>query len=377
MSTEDEETVRYGVLSPIAIWTAAAVILLVGVGVAVWLLIAYGGGDAQQRNQLEAIRTAGTIVVGTGGAAALLLAARRQRTAEIALKQKDREHAQQLAAARATEHDATQRRITELYAMAAGQLGSDMAAVRLAGLYALERLAQAEETQRQTIVSVICAYLCMPFTLPSSPTSVEVEDKQRQRELQVRLAAQRLLIEHLRFDTEDSAKYWTNIDLDLTGAKLIDFSLSHCRLGAGFLSSATFIGKTTFASSVFTGEARFVGARFTNWADFRNTRFAGDVQFDRARFDGLLNFRDAQLGSARFVSAMFAEPVDFHGVAFTHGPGTLGAAGLMQDAMARIDDGPIRTEWPPGWAPLTTIDPQPMEGLPGLWQPLRYMPSDA
>ena len=38
--------------------------------------------------------------------------------------------------------DATERRVTELYTKAADQLGSDKAPVRLAGLYALERLAQ-------------------------------------------------------------------------------------------------------------------------------------------------------------------------------------------------------------------------------------------
>jgi hypothetical protein len=76
----------------IAVW--AVLIVLVGMGVAVWLLLAYTGGDVDaNRVQLDAIRTAGTIVVGTGGAAALLLAARRQRSTEIALKQKDRDQA--------------------------------------------------------------------------------------------------------------------------------------------------------------------------------------------------------------------------------------------------------------------------------------------
>jgi hypothetical protein len=44
--------------------------------------------------------------------------------------------------------------------------GSDKAPVRLAGLYALERLAQNNEYQRQTIVNVVCAYLRMPYQPP-------------------------------------------------------------------------------------------------------------------------------------------------------------------------------------------------------------------
>jgi hypothetical protein len=159
---DEPVTVRYTVLSLKTIWTAAAVIALAGTGVAIWLLLAYGRGDAQQVNQLEAIKTAGTIVVGTGGAAALLLAARRQRTAEIALKQKDRDQHHQERNARSTEHDATERRVTELHTTAVEQLGSDKAPVRLGGLYALERLAQDHPEHRQTIVNVLCAYLRMP-----------------------------------------------------------------------------------------------------------------------------------------------------------------------------------------------------------------------
>jgi hypothetical protein len=116
----------------------------------------YGGAEA--RVQLDAIRTAGTLVIGTGGAVALLLTARRQRYTELSLVHTDR--------------DATERRITELYTKAADQLGSAQAPVRLAGLYALERLAHRTVEHRQTIVDVICAYLRMPYTPP--PVSAPV-----------------------------------------------------------------------------------------------------------------------------------------------------------------------------------------------------------
>lgn len=62
-----------------------------------------------------------TVGAGTGGIVALVLARRRQWSTEQA-----DEHAR---------HDADERRITELYTKAADQLGSDKAAVRLAGLY--------------------------------------------------------------------------------------------------------------------------------------------------------------------------------------------------------------------------------------------------
>ncbi len=109
---------------------------------------------------------------------ALLLTARRQRYTELTLVH--------------TTRDATERRITELYTKAADQLGSDKAPVRLAGLYALERLAHSTVEHRQTIVDVICAYLRMPYTPPRSST--EGLGGEAYQELQVRLTAQDILL---------------------------------------------------------------------------------------------------------------------------------------------------------------------------------------
>jgi hypothetical protein len=69
------------VLTRRAIVIGAVVLALVTAG-AVWLLLAANVGTAQ----LDAIRTAGTLVVGAGGAVALLLAARRQRSTELELQ---------------------------------------------------------------------------------------------------------------------------------------------------------------------------------------------------------------------------------------------------------------------------------------------------
>jgi hypothetical protein len=117
-------------LSTHAIFISAALAALFAVGAAWLLLTLYGHGTDEDRARLDAIRTVGTIVLGAGGAIALLLAARRQQTAERDLAHKERI---QLHA----EQDATERRITELYLKAADQLGSDKAPVRLAALRAL------------------------------------------------------------------------------------------------------------------------------------------------------------------------------------------------------------------------------------------------
>jgi hypothetical protein len=148
--------------------------------------------------QLDVVKVVSGIAVGGGGLFALYLAARRQRTQELELAQRETVHALAVRVAENTEKDAAERRVTDLYAKAVEQLGSDKAPVRLGGLYALRRLAHDDPRQRQTIVDVLCAYLRMPFTLPgeepgeeADPAEIEVF-RARNEEQQVRLAAQRI-----------------------------------------------------------------------------------------------------------------------------------------------------------------------------------------
>jgi hypothetical protein len=149
-------------LRPIPNWMLLLAVMAVAVagGGLTWWLLSIAAADPKTSAfvQIDAIRTGLSAAVGTGGAFALLLAFRRQRSTEVSAVH--------------TITDATERRVTELYTKAADQLGSDKAPVRLAGLYALERLAQDNPSQRQTIVNVVCAYLQMPYTPPGA-TPVE------------------------------------------------------------------------------------------------------------------------------------------------------------------------------------------------------------
>ena len=319
----------YRVLSTRTIALAAAALVVIGVGVATWLLIAYGDGSAESTNRLDAIKTAGTIVVGTGGAGALWLAARRQRTSEISLRQKDldhekvdRAHALQERMAAATEADAVERRITDLYTKAAEQLGSDKAPVRLAGMYALERLAQVAPSQRQTVVNVLCAYLRMPF-----------EESGPEEERQVRLTAQRILATH----AAEGDTHWPNLDLDLTGATLLDLDFTGCvvdrldcakarlcgwsRLGAATIrdssfEAAEFLGSVSFAGATFV-RPLFWNTRFADLAGFDDVRFVGDTVFNGADFETDVSFdRTTFEASALFSETTFAKDVRFQGTRF-------------------------------------------------------------
>uniref|UniRef100_UPI003F495093 pentapeptide repeat-containing protein n=1 Tax=Saccharothrix espanaensis TaxID=103731 RepID=UPI003F495093 len=297
--------------------------------------------------QLDAVKIAASVAVAAGGLFALYLAARRQRTQEEELKarhaelaQRDRVqahveyvaetnrlHAERVAAA--TERDAEARRVTELYGKGVEQLGSDKAPVRLGGLYALERLAQDNPERpelRQTVVNVVCAYLRMPFeppTDPPGPDSAEDEragHRDRVQEREVRLTAQRVLRDHLRpGDDPDNpaATFWSDIDLDLTGATLVNLDLSHCRSRRTVFTGATFAGNAGFAGATFAGNAGFVGARFGDYALFAGVTFAGHAGFDQVTFTEPARFAKATFGgAARFTGAKFGGVAWFDAATF-------------------------------------------------------------
>lgn len=314
-------------LSTRTIVVCGVFVAVVGTVAVVVLLRVYGHGEAS--DQLDAIRTAGTIVVGTGGAAALLLVARRQRATELTL-----DHQREVA--RSADADATERRITDLYTKAVEQLGSEKAPVRLGGLYALERLAQDNPRQRQTIVNVLCAYLRMPYTLPGDPPDDDADDKlitahhERVQEREVRLAAQYILAHHLRpegdpdgpLNDEDSLDdeplniFWANIDLILTGATLIDLNLSHCTIRTAGFEEASFTGDAYFYNTTFTRHAWFIRATFTGDAHFEDANFIREARFDDATFTGGASFGRTTFNFADFREAIFTGDAHFNGAAF-------------------------------------------------------------
>lgn len=313
-------------LTPIPRWVIVIGIpLMVMIAVAaVWLLLGIGVDGAK----LDAIRTGGTLGVGLGGVVVLWLAVRRQRSTELDLLQKYEAHqlAERVAAhnekvaertATHSERDATARRITDQYGKAVDQLGSDKAPVRLGGLYALERLAQdnPDNRLRQTIVNVICAYLRMPYTLPDTqvPEDADAEARaaheQRIQERQVRLTAQHILAAHLHpggSTDQPMETFWEGINLDLTGASLIDLDLSGCQIGAAQFVGAQFVGNTRFVEAKFAQKASFNGAMFAGKTFFDCTEFAEAAWFECAEFAAGTNFADTLFtGHARFTGAKF------------------------------------------------------------------------
>jgi Pentapeptide repeats (9 copies) len=333
---------------PISAWwwmlSAAAAVIIVSLIVTVWLLAIAGGANAgtdRANSRLDAVRTGLAAGAGAGAAVGLMLAFRRQYHQEVATD--------------LTNRDATERRITELYTKAVEQLGNNKAPVRLGGLYALERLAQDNPAQHQTIVNVICAYLRMPFAseaLPGQPgpeiteaaeasaagtdASAETLSDKWQQERQVRLTAQRILADHLRINWFEGQpepgppgpEFWSSMRLDLTGAILIDLSFyrilaAEARFaGATFIGTAQFyeatLGLSSFQAAKFTQEAAFSRASFTGHADFSKATFAAKSWFSQASFDRDADFNDVTFAEdAMFYGTHFAETAEFQPGIFT------------------------------------------------------------
>ncbi|SIN08862.1 Pentapeptide repeat-containing protein [Micromonospora cremea] len=303
--------------------------------------------DTRATLRIDAIRTGLTVVAGTGGGLALLLAARRQWIAERAQRHQEsvaardqahrdrvQAHAESVAEAAqrhqerqsgAAEHDAAERRLTELYTRAVELLGNDSAAVRLGGVHALERLGQDNPVQRATIVAVLCAYLRMPAP----------DDEPRETE--VRRSAQRVLTRHLR--AADPA-YWPDVALDLAGARLLDFDAAGCTLIDADFTGAVFTGATSFAGTTARGrlslgvvfgdvvfddlvadaEVVLDDARVGGEASLDRVEFGGGLSCRRATFDGPVSFRRASFGQpASFDATRFGEGATFREATFLGG----------------------------------------------------------
>lgn len=226
----------------------------------------------------DLIRSTVTATGVFAGIFALVYAYRKQRIDEAAGRRADAEA------------------LGKRYHDAIAQLGHDSPAVRLGGVYALSRLADDDELQRPTIVSVLCSYLRMPYS-PADGISGERE---------VRHAIIGTIAEHLR----DAASpiNWCGKDLDFSGATFDGGSFDHAKFtggrvsfeGAKFVDGRTSFNRTEFSgahvsfgdgtadgASVNAGEVSFIGASFTggivSWI-FAEIKNAGTVLFAGANF---------------------------------------------------------------------------------------------
>ena len=258
-------------------WAATAVILGLIVAavltIVLWLMFRgvwpWDDSDRLKVKGIDLLKLALSVVAGAGGAVALTISVLKQRILE-----RDAE-GQRAEAAAQREVDAAFR---SRYGEAATQLGSDRAAVQLAGVYAMANLADDWPEQRQQCVDVLCGFLRLP---PPADEALRAADAK------IRTTIGAVLRDHLQ---EGGA--WCGLDFNLIGAYLVDLDLVGARFTGRntFFTGAEFTGEvTSFAEARFASEnTSFAEARFTGEVtSFADAQFTGkNTSFDRAEFTG-------------------------------------------------------------------------------------------
>ncbi|QQQ76230.1 pentapeptide repeat-containing protein [Saccharothrix sp. 6-C] len=198
----------------------------------------------------------------------------------------------------------------ERFARAVELLGNEADQVRVGAMHVLAGLAHTTPRYKQTVLSVLCAYLRRPFEhasieeQPDDPDQAFFGEQRavepaQDHEMTVRMTAQRLITDLLPWgeDPDD-----TPYQLDLTGAKLVHFRLEGRRFGRLVARRAQFYGITRFAEAVLTKPALFSGAAFHGRVDFRDGRFDGGISFQDAAFARKVDVGGARVGTFLHVS---------------------------------------------------------------------------
>ncbi|MEV4599478.1 pentapeptide repeat-containing protein [Amycolatopsis sp. NPDC049253] len=201
----------------------------------------------------DSLKVSFATIAGIGGVVALVVGYRRQRIHE----------AQDL-------RDFT-RLSNERFAKAAEQIGSNTAAIRLAGVYAMAALADDWPEQRQVCIDVLCAYLRMPFPIilepseipePESVTenpmqpwrqwleAVPTESRNPHEESHVRTTIQKVITAHLDPDAESN---WFGYRFDFQGSVFE---------GALFEGAVFKECQVIFDGCLFYGESWFSNCKF-------------------------------------------------------------------------------------------------------------------
>ncbi|MEV6604905.1 pentapeptide repeat-containing protein [Kutzneria sp. NPDC051319] len=342
------------------------------IGILIWFALGrplLESGTWTTSNSFDLAKIVLSVAGGIGAVVALVVAYRRQHLSEAAERREDA------------------KLFAERFTKAADQLGSDKAPVRLAGMYALEGLAQGASTQRQTIVNVLCAYLRMPYAPPDFSFSENLVDSAKvvsggaltfglgsvvgdnvtqatqsecEQERQVRLTAQRIIAAHL--GARSGEALWEGVDLDLTGATLLDFNLAYCRVRTANFTGTTFVGATWFRGVEVDGYAWFGGAAFNGMAVFVGARFEGSANFSEAQFRDYVGF-----GEAKFGDVAFFDDVQFDaGVKF--GGATFGEYVKFDQAIVRLDtSSTVERIWPDGYTVEVGEESSHPLGREGRW----------
>jgi len=160
---------------------------------------------------------------------------------------------------------------------AASQLGNTNAAVRLAGVYAMARLADDWPHQRQTCVDVLCAYLRMPIGIDSSanPDAGDIEVR--------RSIVASINRRVSKVGVNDNS--WSDCDFDFTGATLTRFDLRDAIFRRSVrLDNVRFEGQCRMNKVTFTQRPYFMGCTIAGQLAMTEFTFESDIQMRISRW---------------------------------------------------------------------------------------------
>ncbi|GGV53436.1 pentapeptide repeat-containing protein [Streptomyces spectabilis] len=334
---DDRELRLWKVGRALTVTFAAAVLVAGGVFYGLVVLLDFRGVDRtaklDAKTLFDLVKLSFGAVAGAGALVALVVAYRRQRVDE------------------AGAHRESTRLHTERFSQAVDKLGSDSPAVRLGGVHALAGLADdaPDQSQRQTCIDVLCAYLRLPSPPDpgEQPVTLSTEEQREAHQdkkdrylalREVRHTILRLIADHYRIP-QGSHRSWQDCDLNLTKVTIdgdmnfrgaafsggqVSFDGATFSGGQVFFGNATFSGgQVSFDGATFRdGRVAFSGATFRDgWVSFKDATFSGSqVPFSNATFSGgIVSFRDAAFrdGRVAFVGATFCDgQVSFGGATF-------------------------------------------------------------
>jgi hypothetical protein len=313
--------------SPLAGAVAMSLVMLVAVGG--WLLT---DPNTSRSDALKTGGLAGAAVVALYG---LWLNDRRRRVEEGRQEIERQRHELEM---RRTEQD-RDRISDERFAKAVELLGNNADQVRVGAMHALAGVARSRKEYTQTVLDVLCSYLRRPFdhvrytqkdiageTRDVLPGDGEHDLGDQERELQVRLTAQRLILDLLPAAKDGDAPSY---DLDLTGAVLEYFDLSGRKIGSLLMRHTGLHSSTNLSACEITGRAYFTAAgtgpgrligvfrcRETTFHDrawFSGTHFGADAVFDGTTFAGETTFKNAVFtADASLRDVSFGGSLDLH-----------------------------------------------------------------
>ncbi len=279
--SSNHDLARTPPMGPLILQATGAIVTAMAGAVGLYLILAWLLGITphpksatldQQKLLADLVKIALGLAAGVGAAVALVIGFRRARVEEASSHRDDR------------------RLFSSRYQDAADLIGHDKAAVRLAGIYAMSRLADDWVEQQQQCIDVLCAYLRLPY----DPANKEPGEQE------VRFTVIRLIAAHLQ---PSIGRSWRGRTFDFSGA-VFD--------GGNFRSAVFSGGHVDFSAAEFVGEqVNFSGVRFTGGTvEFVDAVFSGyGANFSEAVFSrGTVNFSGAKCsgGALRFIDAEFS-----------------------------------------------------------------------